>query len=507
MNLLENLLEEENRPKLYLLVVGIAATIFFIITFLLSEEKIDVDEQITLCPLDEQLTRDYALVLLDGTNKITGEYAQELQKKVETIARELPQYGKLSIHDVATGKKRLFMMCAPKSPDNYNALTENPIKLEREYEEKYLGKVRQAVQEFLKNAKQTNASPILRSIGDVTALSDFLETENRNFYIFSDMLEYYRLENYGRYDHHRDLTLKEFEWLQEQNGYQTIRPKLDGVGVYVYYLLLDTYRQFQSGNHESFWDDYFNGNNAKSVTWKNINLSSEESVRPPVEMPPPPVPPKKPPATPPPPAPPKKPPVASPPPVPPKKKPPVSSPPPVPPKKKPPASSPPPVPPKKKPPVAPPPPIAAIPRTTPKASPPKSKPPQYHQCNLTMASKYSRSIIQSNGNDIQALYCLTKLCEEGKIGKQESSVIDIIIKKAYLDNDVPLNFRKFVGELYLHSLCGFKYSPMDAYILLSCAGEKNTARVRKLQEMLYNDNNLHTPEQNIEALRSQNKCS
>ena len=181
-----NLLDEKNRPKLMALIVGVCAAIVIIYSIYSQEEKININEQ-THCPIDDKYTQDYALVLLDGSSRIVGEYAQELDKKIRIIARGLPQYGKLSLHDVATGKKRLFMICAPKSPEIHSVLTENLKKLERNYENDYLSKVDQAVQTFLEKPSQADVdeSPILNSIADVTALSDFRETENRKFlYIF-----------------------------------------------------------------------------------------------------------------------------------------------------------------------------------------------------------------------------------------------------------------------------------------------------------------------------------
>ena len=266
-----DLLKGENRPKIFAVVIGIATIIFLIVTSFLSEEEIEIDEQ-TLCPLDDKYISNYALVLLDGTDDIVGEYAQELHEKVKIIARELPRHGKLSIHDVATGKKRLFMMCAPKSPDDYNPILENPIKLKRDYEEKYLSKVEQAVQAFLENKnRDQSVSPLSESMADVTALSDFLETKNQEFYIFSDMLQ-----NYNRYRHYRDLTPEEFEWLRKQHLYQVIKPKLDGAGVHVYYLLRNRSKRYQSDNHQLFWDNYFQDAGAKNVEWVRINLPGEK---------------------------------------------------------------------------------------------------------------------------------------------------------------------------------------------------------------------------------------
>ena len=199
-----NLLDEDHRAKLAAVVVLIILILGFIFIYSQSEEDIVVDRQ-TQCPIDDQYIRDYALVLLDGTDDIVGEYAQELHKEVKAIARKLPQYGKLSMHDVATGKKRFFMMCAPKSPDTYNALTENLDKLESVYEKEYLNKVEQAVQAFLDDRNRDQSiSPLLETIANVTALSDFLQTENREFYMFSDMLQ-----NYNGYSHYRGLSPEE----------------------------------------------------------------------------------------------------------------------------------------------------------------------------------------------------------------------------------------------------------------------------------------------------------
>ena len=421
-----DLLDEEHRPKLAVLVLIVCLLIFVIYSIYSQDEEIRVDEQ-TNCPIDDKHTQDYALVLLDSTSRIVGEYIQELEKKVRIIARSLPQYGKLSLHDITTGKKRLFMICAPKPPETGNDLTENPVKLERYYERDYLSKVDQAVQTFLANTSQTDASaasPILYTIANVTALSDFQKTENRNLYIFSDMLEHH-----GEYRHYRDLSKEEFEWLRKQNLYQDVKPKLSGARVHIYYLEQDTNRQFQSDNHKLFWLSYFRDAGVGDIVLENINLPGEKSA---------------------------------------------------------------------------PPPMVITPRPQMKLPPPIARPAQSNKCDVAAVDKYRNSIVQSNGEDIQASYCLARLCEEGQIVGQESdSIIGKMKEQAFTGDNIPLNFRKSVAELYLRGLCGFKKSPGDAYVLLSCVGEKNTSRIHELRGGLYNKNLL---DEHIKYMIDKNRC-
>ena len=90
----------EHSPTIVFGVILIGVGVWFYTT---AEEEISVDKQ-TQCPIDVRHIRDYALVLLDGTDNIVGEYAEALHKEVSAIARTLPRYGKISLHDVATGK-------------------------------------------------------------------------------------------------------------------------------------------------------------------------------------------------------------------------------------------------------------------------------------------------------------------------------------------------------------------------------------------------------------------
>ena len=237
------------------------------------EEKVVVDEE-TLCPVNPQQIRDYALILLDGTDDIVGEYEEALYREVRSIARTLPRYGKISLHDVATGKDRLLMKCAPKSPDKHDLLNENLRRIKNAYEKNYLDKVDAAVRAFLEDeSRDQSQSPLLYRIFDVTELSDFQETDNRSFHIFSDMLE-----NSDGYSHYRLTTPKEFGRLSGQNQYE--KPQLDGVEVSIFYLLRNKSRIYQSDNHRLFWDNYFNAAGAQLVKWKDINLPGEEQSRP-----------------------------------------------------------------------------------------------------------------------------------------------------------------------------------------------------------------------------------
>ena len=166
------------------------------------------------------------------------------------------------------------MKCAPKSLDEHNVATENYRKVKLAYEKNYLAKIKVAVQAFLDDkSRDQNVSPLLYNIADVTELSDFQATNNRSFYIFSDMLE-----NFGDYSHYRGMTPNEFQWLRKQSQYQ--KPKLDNVEVRVFILLRNTSKHYQSNSHQLFWDNYFNDAGAKNVKWTDVNLPGEALSQP-----------------------------------------------------------------------------------------------------------------------------------------------------------------------------------------------------------------------------------
>ena len=225
------------------------------------------------CPRDSKLINDYALIVVDETDPIVGEYQDEILSEMETVSRNLPKYGKFSLHDITTGKTRLASSCAPAS--DCNLLVENCDRQEHRYQKNFLGEILGKTEGWFGSAgKSSDKSLLIQRLAEISSLSDFKNTENRSIHIFSDMLQH----DSGYSHHRRRVGDDEFAWLIQQPFYQQNKPELEGVSVYVYYLKRNKYRGLQTPAHKKFWKELFEDAGAAQVSLREINLPGEDSA-------------------------------------------------------------------------------------------------------------------------------------------------------------------------------------------------------------------------------------
>ena len=225
------------------------------------------------CPQDSKLIGDYALIVVDETDPIVGEYQTAILDEIKAIFRNLPQYGKFSLHDITTGQTRLDVRCAPDS--SCNPAVKNCDDKDR-HDEKFREELESKTKEWFDlKGKNNNESRLIQRLYEISELSDFRNTENRSIHIFSDMLQH----DSGYSHHRRRVGDDEFDWLSDQSFYPAIKPELKGVSVYVYYLKRNKYRGrgLQTSAHEKFWEELFEDAGAAQVTLRKIDLPGEES--------------------------------------------------------------------------------------------------------------------------------------------------------------------------------------------------------------------------------------
>ena len=267
--------EQADKEGWRVMIVGIAVVLLLgggIITFnALAPEPVALNKD--NCPKNSELIGDYALIVVDETDPIVGEYQDEILSKMEEVSRNLPKYGKFSLHDITTGKTRLASSCAPAS--GCNLLVENCDRKERHYQKNFLGEILGKTEGwFGSTGKGSGESLLIQRLAEISSLSDFKNTENRSIHIFSDMLQHDR----GYSHHRRRVGDGEFAWLIQQPFYQQNKPELEGVSVHVYYLKRNKYRSLQTSAHKKFWKELFEDAGAAQVSLREINLPGEEST-------------------------------------------------------------------------------------------------------------------------------------------------------------------------------------------------------------------------------------
>ena len=213
------------------------------------------------CPQDSNLINDYALVVVDGTDPIPSAYQTKISLVMGTIGRNLPKYGKFSLHDITDGKTNLTVSCSTGS--NCSEFWENCGRKERKQKD-----LLKKAEELTKSVKEKGKSPLIERLTKLSKLSEFQNTENRSIHIFSDMLQH------DEYSHFNVVTDNEFSRFVENNpNYLRNKPELQDVSVHVYYLQYDRYEHLQTKEHEKFWKELFKDAGAQvPISWNNINL-------------------------------------------------------------------------------------------------------------------------------------------------------------------------------------------------------------------------------------------
>ncbi len=263
--------EEDKR---WAIIGGLVAFFVVILVSWLFYEASTAPPKIALdknsCPkAQDKYIHDFALIVLDGTDEITGQTKNEVLKRTESIARSLPKHGGFSLHDITKGKERLMLQCALE--DSCNPLKENCRRKTRSYEKNYVDKITKVLDTI--QPEESDFSPIIQGVFEISNLSDFRKAKNRSIHIFSDMLH----RDDGGYTHYNGVQENEYQSF-EKPSYLKFPP--GGVNVYVYYLQRQKHKDIQTEYHRKFWEDLFYESGAVTVVWENINLPEGEEFNP-----------------------------------------------------------------------------------------------------------------------------------------------------------------------------------------------------------------------------------
>ncbi len=226
---------------------------------LTREEGLD---RTTLCPAKGP--KGHYVLLVDKTDPLTflQKEAFEVTLK-ELVERKIPEGYLLSVfalgEDFKENAKPLIELCNPGRGDNKSAITNNPKKLERQYQENFL-------KPFLKQSEQllgkqsAETSPIFEML-QLVSINAFRTHDikgERRLILMSDMLH-----NTPQFSMYKEKTLTDYAVFTTSDYGRKTQLNLHEVEIELHYLMNSP--QFQTKRNLKFWEDYFNKAGARIV--------------------------------------------------------------------------------------------------------------------------------------------------------------------------------------------------------------------------------------------------
>ncbi len=202
----------------------------------------------------------HTIFLIDGTDKIDGDYLYRLKNSISFKKDNLPISEKLTIVRLSgntEGKpefKELFSKCNPGQGSQFAGITESKMKKQFQWK-KGFGDELNAALDDLSNLKVGVSSPIIESINRLTYKRDFgVNTLNRRLILVSDLMQHT-----DEFTHYKN----NYSFSDVRNiGKPYTGVPLDGVEVDIIYIRRSKIKGFQNVSHEKFWQTYFVQNGA-----------------------------------------------------------------------------------------------------------------------------------------------------------------------------------------------------------------------------------------------------
>ena len=145
----------------------------------------------------------------------------------------------------------LFNKCAPKNPVNVNIIIESEKKLKKEMDQ-FTTSFFESTEVSFKR-KRANSSPILESLAYVVKRPDFVHSESKRIYIFSDMIQNSKQLNFYK----RVPVSSELKNINLPIG------ELNFIGANVHMLYVARRSMWGGRNRiKKFWDEWFRSKGA-----------------------------------------------------------------------------------------------------------------------------------------------------------------------------------------------------------------------------------------------------
>ena len=206
----------------------------------------------TLCPLDGSPA--YIAVVFDKTDAYNSVQQRFLKRYFSDFKAKLRPGTRIALYVIDDRNRDIiapdFLVCAPRTGEDANALYENPKLIKRRWLERFEKPLDQAIEGFMKPS-EADYSPIMEIL-QVVSLSAFpVESDDatKKIIIVSDMLQHT-----PEWSHYRGQM--DFAELERTAYFQRIRTDLGGAEVQILYVRRDGMEKLQTKRHALFWADY-----------------------------------------------------------------------------------------------------------------------------------------------------------------------------------------------------------------------------------------------------------
>ncbi|NOQ64296.1 MAG: hypothetical protein GQ582_07275 [Methyloprofundus sp.] len=237
-----------------LLIIGVLAVFAFLafFRFELQQTKLAYDPD-TLCPIGVQSPKYVALVFdkSDAYNKVQQQF---LQRFFSQFKANLVAGTRISIYVIDNQKDKPiapdFVVCAPRTGVDANALYENPKRIQQRWLEQFAQPLDQAIKGFMR-AGQANFSPIMEIFQPIalTAFPVINSQADKQIILISDMLQHT-----PEWSHYRGGM--DFSQLEKSSYYQRISTDLQNAEVNILYVRREGKEKIQTKRHAFFWADF-----------------------------------------------------------------------------------------------------------------------------------------------------------------------------------------------------------------------------------------------------------
>jgi hypothetical protein len=217
-----------------------------------SSKQTELDRE-TYCPKNGP--QDVCAILVDQTDTFSVVQRADIQRHLDEVKLEVPQYGCIELYTIAPIKtellKPIFKMCNPGRGEQVNPLIGNPQIVERRWREEFSNHLDRSLEELL-TPSQASATPLFESLQSV-AISAFghraVSQVRKRLIIVSDMIHH--SSEFSQYN-----DAYNFQSFRSSDYYMRIRPILKEVEIEIFYLHRATHPQVQGKKHIEFWQSF-----------------------------------------------------------------------------------------------------------------------------------------------------------------------------------------------------------------------------------------------------------
>lgn len=218
----------------------------------------------SLCP--ETIQR-HTILLIDKSDAPTRSQSWQIGAIIEALKNDLQPLEKFTITSLSERQgdiDTLFSKCNPGTGKQANALYQNPVMIQKKFDEKFGLQLRE-VEESIKHHGEAKNSYILEALQVIANMIDFdSNVMQKRLIIISDMMQHS-----GWLSHYHALPDYN-EFIQTTAG-KGLQADMTDVMVKIYYIVRRPVEPSWQNRHILFWKDYFQQQQVSSVTVRKIN--------------------------------------------------------------------------------------------------------------------------------------------------------------------------------------------------------------------------------------------